>query len=68
MSHNNESEAQVKKIKQLSPVWIVPIVAIVIGLWMVYYTFSHQGPLITFTANNAEGIVAGKTEIKSRSV
>ncbi|MGL5758173.1 intermembrane transport protein PqiB [Plesiomonas sp.] len=68
MSHNSESEAQVKKIKQLSPVWIVPIVAIIIGLWMVYYTFSNQGPLITFTANNAEGIVAGKTEIQSRSV
>ncbi len=32
------------------------------------YHFSHQGPEVTLITENAEGIVAGKTTIKSRSV
>lgn len=60
--------AAVKKIRQLSPIWIVPVMAVVIGIWMLYYTQKNQGPVITLVTLNAEGIVAGKTQIKSRSV
>ncbi len=60
--------AAVKKIRQLSPIWIVPVMAVAIGIWMLYYTQKNQGPVITLVTLNAEGIVAGKTQIKSRSV
>jgi paraquat-inducible protein B len=60
--------AAVKKIRQLSPIWIVPVIAVAIGIWMLYYTQKNQGPVITLVTSNAEGIVAGKTQIKSRSV
>ena len=60
--------AAVKKIRQLSPIWIVPVIAVAIGIWMLYYTQKNQGPVITLVTLNAEGIVAGKTQIKSRSV
>ncbi|MBN6345346.1 MlaD family protein, partial [Escherichia coli] len=36
--------------------------------WILYYHFSHQGPEVTLITYNAEGIEAGKTKIKSRSV
>lgn len=39
-----------------------------IGAWILYYHFSHQGPEVTLITYNAEGIEAGKTKIKSRSV
>jgi len=58
----------VEQIKRWSPVWIVPIVTLLIGGWILFYHFSHQGPEVTLTTENAEGIVAGKTTIKSRSV
>lgn len=61
-------EAQVQKVKNWSPVWIFPIVTALIGAWILFYHYSHQGPVVTLITSNAEGIEGGKTTIKSRSV
>ncbi|MFC3285424.1 intermembrane transport protein PqiB [Litchfieldella rifensis] len=53
---------------RLSPIWIVPIVAALIGLWLVYDNITSRGPQITLTMPSAEGIEAGSTLIKSRNV
>ncbi|UPY93455.1 intermembrane transport protein PqiB [Pectobacterium sp. 21LCBS03] len=68
MAKDNHAIADVETIKRWSPVWIVPIVTVLIGAWILFYHFSHQGPQITLITSNAEGIEAGKTAIKSRSV
>lgn len=68
IGENNYSVANVEAIKRWSSVWIVPIVTVLIGSWILFYHFSHLGPRITLTTQSAEGIVAGKTTIKSRSV
>ena len=39
-----------------------------IGAWILFYHYSHQGPEVTLITTNAEGIEGGKTTIKSRSV
>jgi paraquat-inducible protein B len=54
--------------RRLSPIWVVPIVAMLIGLWLVYDNYRSRGPLITLTMSNAEGIEAGSTLIKTRNV
>ena len=61
-------QANIRKISQWSPIWIVPVAAVLIGSWMLYHTFKNQGPTVTLLASNAEGIISGKTQIKSRSV
>ncbi|HED3030605.1 TPA: intermembrane transport protein PqiB, partial [Serratia marcescens] len=68
MTENNHSVADVEKIKRWSPVWIIPIVTALIGAWILFYHFSHQGPVVTLVTTTAEGLEAGKTKIKSRSV
>ncbi len=65
---NNNGEAKVQKVRNWSPVWIFPIVTVLIGAWILYYHYSHQGPEVTLITTNAEGIEGGKTRIKSRSV
>lgn len=60
--------AKVDQIKHWSPIWIVPIVTLLIGSWILFYQFSHQGPEVTLITENAEGLEAGKTTIKSLSV
>ena len=60
--------ARIKKLQRLSPIWLIPIVAACIGLWMVVTTINSQGPLITLEMDNAEGLEPGKTPIKARSV
>lgn len=61
-------QAKVKGITQWSPIWIVPIAAVLIGIWMLINFYQQQGAMLLLIAEDAEGIVAGKTQIKNRSV
>ncbi|MBT8420408.1 MAG: MCE family protein, partial [Gammaproteobacteria bacterium] len=56
--------AQETGANTLSPIWIVPLIAAIIGLWLIYQHYTTQGPLITITFNSAEGLEAKRTPIK----
>ena len=62
------AEAEVKHGRRISPVWIIPLAAALIGGWLVYKTLSEQGPEITIAFETAEGLVPGKTQIKYKDV
>ena len=51
-----------------SKVWLVPLVAALLGCWLVFFQWSNQGPLITIEFDSAQGIEADKTKIKTRNV
>ena len=68
MSDNQPAEAKVQRLKQVSPIWIVPLVALAIGIWMFVQYLNSQGPVITIRLPNASGIDVGKTAIKSLNV
>ncbi|MFP4137001.1 MAG: intermembrane transport protein PqiB [Halomonas sp.] len=53
---------------RFSPIWILPVVALAIGAWLVWDDYRSRGPLITLTIPNAEGIEAGSTLLKTRNV
>ena len=61
-------EARISKSRRISLVWLVPLAALLLGAWLVFYTYQSQGPRIRLTFSTAEGIEAEKTKIKSRSV
>ena len=61
-------EAIVKEKKQFSIVWLVPLVALLIGGWLAFKAISEKGPTITITFETAEGLEAGKTKIKYKNV
>jgi len=64
----SEAEARVSTRRKIPAIWIVPVVAFVLGIWMVIYTAINEGPEIVIKFSTAEGIEAGKTKLKSRSV
>ncbi len=49
-------------------VWVVPILALLIGGWMIYRSVTSQGPVAQVRFETADGMVAGKTEVRCRSV
>ncbi len=49
-------------------VWLVPIVAVLIGGWLAVKAVIEQGPTITITFRTGEGLEAGKTKIKFKNV
>jgi len=61
-------QAVVQKKKQISIVWLVPIVAILIGGWLAYKGLSEKGPSVTISFESAEGLEAGKTKLKYKDV
>lgn len=58
----------IRKSKGLSIVWLVPLIALAIASWLMYTSLSEQGPEITISFKNAEGIEAGSSKIKYKDV
>jgi paraquat-inducible protein B len=49
-------------------VWIVPIVAALIGGWLVVHNILNEGPTLQLHFKDAEGIEPGKTKIRYKNV
>jgi paraquat-inducible protein B len=62
------SNPQVSKQSGLSIVWIIPLVTLLVGGWLIVKTLSEQGPRATISFKTAEGIEVGKTKIKYKNV
>ena len=52
----------------VSLVWIVPIVALLLGASLVVRNWMQEGPTITITFRTGEGLVANKTEVRYRNL
>lgn len=52
----------------VSLVWIVPIVAVLVGISLVVHSVLQQGPTITLNFKTGSGLTANKTEVKYRNV
>ncbi|MBC3776329.1 MlaD family protein [Pseudomonas sp. SWRI99] len=52
----------------ISLVWIVPIVAVLVGISLVVHNVMQEGPTIVLTFKTGSGLTANKTEVKYRNV
>jgi paraquat-inducible protein B len=59
-----------KSKRKSSPqlIWLIPIVAVLIGGWLAVKSILDKGPTITITFKTAEGLEAGKTKVKYKSI
>ncbi len=48
----------------VSLVWIVPIVAVLVGISLVVHSILQQGPTIVVTFKTGDGLTANKTEVR----
>src|SRR5260370_42620411 len=68
MSSFPDSRAVPKKQTRLSPVWLIPILAAALGVWVAVARIRSEGPKITIAFQSAEGLEAVKTKINYCSV
>jgi len=54
--------------KGLSAIWLLPIVALLAGGWLIVKTLSERGPEVVVQFKTAEGIEEGKTLVKLKNV
>jgi len=60
--------AMPKRRRSLQLVWIIPIIAAIIGLSLVVKAYLERGPVVTITFTSGEGLEPGKTRIKYKDV
>ncbi len=54
--------------RNLSAVWIVPLLALILSLGVAWKSYSDLGVLISITFTNAAGVKAGETTLRYRDV
>ena len=68
MSNFNETyeanEVTLNKKSELSLIWFLPIIAVLVSSWLIYKSFSEKGEIITISFPTAEGLDVDKTKIK----
>ena len=57
-----------KAKRTISPVWILPILALCICAWIIYTSYQNAGVSITVYFADATGITPGKTQVIARGV
>ena len=61
-------EPLIRRKSSFSAIWIIPLIAAMIGGWLVYKSIAEKGPVISIIFNTAEGLEAGKTKLKYKNV
>jgi len=60
--------AEPKRKYSLQLVWLIPIVAAIVGGTLAVKTYLQKGPTITISFKTGDGLEAGKTKIKYKDV
>jgi len=63
-----DAEVVPKKRWRIPWIWVVPALAVLIGIWLAVQTVLQRGPVVTITFKTGEGLEAGKTKIKFKDV
>jgi len=62
------AEARIQQRSSLSIVWLIPLIAALVGAWLVYKAVSERGPEVTIRFRTAESVEAGKTKVRYKDV
>ncbi len=70
MTENNNltPQAQSKKNARFNHVWWIPLIALLIVSYIAINRYLSQGPLITITFADAEGLTVEKTKVRYKDV
>jgi len=63
-----QAVAAPKSKRSIQLVWIIPLIAVLIGGWLAVKSILDKGPTIKLFFDTAEGLEAGKTKIKYKDV
>ena len=61
-------EASVRIHRHFSLIWLVPLLAAGIAIYLGWATWSSRGPMITITFASGEGLSAGQTKLQHNAV
>ncbi|WP_194435033.1 PqiB family protein [Vibrio fluminensis] len=63
-SSQNSYSPDVKRNKGISPLWILPILTMVLAGWLVFKAVHDAGQRVKIQFSDAQGLIAGRTTIR----
>ena len=60
--------ATTRRSRRISVIWVIPLVAVAIGGWLAWDTWSKQGPTIRISFDTGEGLQAGQSQLKFKDI
>lgn len=64
----NDNRPLMTNVRSLSPVWLVPLIALLIAGWLAFRAWQETGPQIVVVFDEAAGVSVGKTLVRYRDV
>ncbi len=61
-------QAAIRRSRRISAIWSIPLLAIAIAGWLAWDTLSKEGPTIEISFETAEGLEAGKSQLKYKDI
>jgi paraquat-inducible protein B len=68
MSTSTTPLPKVSRAPRFPLVWVVPLIALAVGGWMIAREFKNRGPEITIAFADGSGVAADKTELHYKGV
>jgi len=60
--------ATTRRSRRISVIWVIPLVAVAIGGWLAWDTWSKEGPTIRISFDSGEGLQAGQSQLKFKDI
>jgi paraquat-inducible protein B len=60
--------ATTRRSRRISVIWVIPLVAVAIGAWFAWDTWSKEGPTIRISFDSGEGLQPGQSQLKYRDI
>ena len=68
MAHAAAPTVKPRRTTRISWIWLVPLVAVVVGLSLLVRGWLSVGPVVTISFESAEGLEVGQTKIRYKDV
>ena len=66
--YNAPKVKESKGVQILTTIWLVPVLAMIIALWLAFQYYSKIGPTIAISFKSNAGLIANQSQIKLRDV
>ena len=68
MQNEPPSQAIVEKPYSISPIWFLPFIAAILGVWILMQNLTHKSMEVTIHFSKADSIIVDKTKIRYKGV
>ena len=64
MSDHPDDPSPLARRHRVSAIWVVPLMAALLGIWLVWQNLLDEGPAVTVTWESGAGIRADETPVR----